>query len=370
MLTGNRAVAETLDLGEQIDAQIRSSGPMSISTYMRLCLTHPILGYYKNTDPLGVKGDFITAPEISQLFGEMLGIWIANTWDALGAPKAFDLVELGPGRGTLMADALRAIKTVPDIKDAMRLVLVETNATLIKKQQNLLGTFNPKWATELSDLDDRDTPILIIANEFFDALPIKQFEKKDGAWRERMVGIANGQRQIGLSPTPMPPEAVPQNMQHIEDGVISEQSPTSLGVITGIAERLTKRSGALLAIDYGYTKTQPGDTFQAIENHQFADPFANPGKADLTAHVDFEALATAATEAGANALPILAQSDFLKAMGIEERNETLKVANPTRTKELDTDLNRLIGNTEMGNLFKCLCVSSGNFTPYPFGTGT
>lgn len=359
-------MAEPLDLGDQINAQIRATGPMSISTYMRLCLTHPTLGYYKKADPLGAKGDFVTAPEISQLFGEMIGIWLANTWTSLGAPKAFDLVELGPGRGTLLADALRVIKNVPGMIDAMRLALVETNPALIEKQKNLLTPFTPIWVTELSQLDDHTTPILMVANEFFDALPIRQFIKKDGTWHERLIGLEGDKRQYGLSPTPLHTELIPDQMKDSSDGAIFEQSLLSQDVISTISDKLQNRSGALLAIDYGYTQTQIGDTFQAIENHQFADPLANPGKADLTAHVDFESLAKAATHTTGTDQNTLTQAAFLKAMGIVERTESLKAKNPDHAANLETDLNRLIGDTEMGSLFKCLCISSEGLNPYPF----
>lgn len=358
-------MAETADLGAKINAHIATAGPISISTYMRLCLTHPTLGYYKNTDPLGAKGDFITAPEVSQLFGEMIGIWIANTWQEMGAPKTFDLVELGPGRGTLMADALRVLETIPGITEALRLVLIETNHALIEKQRVKLTDFYPEWATELSALDGRHTPIVMIANEFFDALPIKQFEKRPEGWHERLVGVTDNKRQIGLSSTPLPNDIAPKELSASKEGAILEQSPVSTDVITEIAQKLAARRGALLAIDYGYTKTQTGNTFQAIENHKFADPLANPGKADLTAHVNFEALANAAS-AHARAMPVLTQAIFLKAMGIEQRHANLTQTNPDHMESLNTDLNRLIADDEMGNLFKCLCVSSQDLTPYPF----
>ena len=349
-----------------IETQIRAAGPISLSTYMRLCLTHPTLGYYKNADPLGASGDFITAPEISQIFGELIGLWIAGTWQALGNPPAIDLVELGPGRGTLMEDAMRVISQVPGLPAAIRLNLVETNAALIREQQKRVLQYQPRWITELSHLDDSTAPLIIIANEFFDALPIKQFQKAKGVWHERLIGIRDDQRSWGLSPTPLPAETLPEAIRDAEDGAVWETAFIAQEVMGGIAERIVKRRGALLAIDYGYEKTQTGDTFQAIEKHGFADPLAHPGKADLTAHVDFEALGSAATRKGASAHPLQTQARFLSALGISQRTESLSKANPGMVETLDAATSRLIGTDQMGTLFKCLCVTSPGLKPYPF----
>lgn len=357
---------ETLDLAEQINAQIRASGPMSLSTYMRLCLTHPSLGYYKNADPIGAEGDFITAPEISQMFGEFIGLWVANCWQAMGAPSHFELVELGPGRGTLMDDALRVIARVDGTINAMQLTLVETNATLIDMQKQRLGAHNPRWIKEISELDDNDTPLIIIANEFFDALPIKQYQKHKGQWHERAIGLRDNVRGWGLAPTPLPETHMPTVLRTANDGDVWEASFIAQETMAEIAKRLVARKGALLAIDYGYDRTRTGDTFQAIEKHAFADPLANPGQADLTAHVDFEALGQAARNAGAELQPFMTQAQFLRGLGIEERAATLAQANPELAADITTAKERLIADNQMGTLFKVLSVTAPGLTPYPF----
>lgn len=360
------------DLSVQIDNQIRTSGPMSLSTYMRLCLSHPRLGYYRTGVPLGAGGDFVTAPEISQTFGEMIGVWIANAWQTMGSPPSFDLVELGPGRGTLMADAVRVLARVPGLLDAARVLLAESSPELISEQKRRLAELNPQWITEIAQADDRDTPLLVIANEFFDALPVKQYQKADGAWHERVIGLEAGKRVWGLDPTPLPAESLPESVRDAEDGAVWESARIAADVMTDIAERLARRTGALLAIDYGYDRTQTGDTFQAIAGHDYADPLAAPGEADLTTHVDFAALAEAARTGGAAPGPLLTQAQFLTALGIEQRHESLAAANPGKAEELAAAVERLTGPEKMGTLFKCLCVASGGLNLYPFDgtTGT
>ncbi len=360
------------DLSEQIDAQIRTSGPMSLSTYMRLCLSHPTHGYYRTGDPLGAGGDFVTAPEISQMFGEMIGVWIANAWQAMGSPRGFDLVELGRGRGTLMADALRVLARVPGLLDAARILLAESSPDLISAQKSRLAEVSPHWITEISEAGDRDTPMLIVANEFFDALPVKQVQKSGGTWHERVIGLQDGKRVWGLEPTPLPAESLPEAVRDAEDGAVWESAQIAADVMTDIADRLSRRKGALLAIDYGYDRTQTGDTFQAIAGHDYADPLAAPGEADLTTHVDFAALAEAARKGGAVPGPLLTQARFLTALGIEQRHENLAAANPGKAEELAAGVERLTGPEKMGTLFKCLCVTSGGLNLYPFDgtTGT
>lgn len=361
---------DTQDLGQQIDAQIRTSGPISLSTYMRLCLTHPTLGYYKNADPLGAKGDFITAPEISQMFGEFIGLWIGNCWQSMGSPASFDLVELGPGRGTLMEDALRVLARIEGTTNAMRLNLIETNETLIEAQKQRLGQYDPRWINEIEQLDDANTPLIIIANEFFDALPIKQFQKHNNQWHERAIGLRDDTRGWGLSPTPMPSDQMPPAIRKAEEGEVWEAGLIGQETMAEIATRLATRKGALLAIDYGYARTQTGETFQAVEKHGFANPLENPGQADLTAHVDFEALARTAIHAGAQPLPLMTQADFLRTLGIEERATTLTHANPALAQDIGSAKERLTAADQMGTLFKVLCVASPGLTPYPFGENT
>ncbi len=361
-------------LGKIINKEIENSGPMSLANYISLCLTHPSLGYYSKSDPLGTRGDFITAPEISQMFGEFIGLFIAGTFQALGSPKQFDLVELGPGRGTLLVDAMRVLKAVDGLLPAMRLNLLEVSEPLKKLQTENLSTFNPHFIDNIDQLDDKVSPLIIIANEFFDALPIKQFQKQNDKWHERAIGLKKNeqgeqQRSFGLAPNIIPKDSLPAEIKNAENGAVWEVSLTSLRLMNEIAQKIVTRKGAFLVIDYGYEKTQIFDSFQAIENHQYVDPLARPGMADLTAHVDFEALAKAATNAGAVAHPLKTQKEFLTELGIEERAAALIKANPEFNEEITLAKNRLIGEKEMGNLFKTLCISSKDITPYPFVSG-
>jgi len=352
--------SSTLPLGDQIRAQIRAGGPMSVSTYMRLCLTHPTEGYYAKSDPLGAAGDFVTAPEISQMFGELIGAWALMHWHVLGKPESFDLVELGPGRGTLMADALRMMTQDPEVMAAMRLVLVENSPALIAQQRERLGQHDPVWVTEIADLDRRQTPLIVIANEFFDTLPIKQYQFLDGHWHERLIGIDDADNLVwGLSETPIAPDTVPGAITAPQDNEICEIAPLAQSTIGELARVLNRRGGGMIAIDYGYTATRTGDTIQAVRNHAPVDPLAHPGNADLTAHVDFEALMNAARAAGAMSQMAGTQGEVLTELGIRQRAETLKATNPERAGQIDNDLDRLIGADRMGDLFKVMVVFGG-----------
>jgi NADH dehydrogenase [ubiquinone] 1 alpha subcomplex assembly factor 7 len=354
------------DLGAVIDAEIRASGPMPVATYMALCLTHPTRGYYRTRDPLGAEGDFITAPEISQMFGEMVGAFVAGCWQALDRPAAFDLVELGPGRGTLMADLLRAATLVEGFREAVRPVLVETSEPLRRAQEKRLSSFAPRWLDAVDALEAEGPPIILIANEFFDALPIRQYQKSGDAWHERLIGLVDDTRAWGLSPLALPADAVPETVRSAEEGSVWETSPAAAEIMTSLSDRICARTGVALAIDYGYAETQPGETFQSVGQHRHADPLAQPGKTDLTAHVDFEALAGAARGAGGVPHALLTQAQFLAAIGIVPRAKTLATANPSMADSITADLKRLTGHDEMGTLFKVLCVSSPGLSIYPF----
>ena len=355
------------NLAEIIKSQIKLEGPISLSTYMGLCLTHPEFGYYKNSDPLGKSGDFITAPEISQMFGEFIGLFIAQAWIDLGSPKEFNLIELGPGRGTLLQDAFRVFSKVENLTSAMKLILLETSDVLRQAQKEKLGHYNPIWIDEIGDIKDNKNPTIIIANEFFDALPIKQFQKQNSKWHERAIGIKNEKFAWGLTPNEIPKDAFPSNIIDAQDNSIWEVGFAGLRLMSEIAEIIASNGGAFLAIDYGYAKTQTGDTFQAVKNHQYVDALAEPGMADLTAHVDFEALSKAATNAGAVAHKLKTQGQFLSLLGINERSEQLIKANPDMAKEISAAKQRLISDEQMGSLFKVLCVSSKELIPFPFG---
>jgi SAM-dependent MidA family methyltransferase len=353
--------ADPRSLSDLIDLQIRADGPMSIATYMGLCLTHPRQGYYKKADPLGAKGDFITAPEISQMFGELLGFFFVNLWQQMQEPEAFTLLELGPGRGTLMSDLLRVASRAPGFAEALDLRLFETNPQLVAEQQRRLALHSPKWIENFDDLGEG--PLLIVANEFFDALPIRQFAKGKDGWHERLVGLDGDTRIFGLSPTPIPEASLPPAVHNAAEGEIYEASLAGTGLMTRLAKTVAARGGAILAIDYGYAFTQTGETLQAVRRHAHADPLAEPGEADLSAHVDFGALSEAAHAAGLTVNPVTDQGDFLRALGIAERTQALAKANPGLADTINTAMLRLTAPDQMGELFKVFCAQSPGLHP-------
>jgi NADH dehydrogenase [ubiquinone] 1 alpha subcomplex assembly factor 7 len=352
-----------MPLGELIDLQIRANGPISLATYMGLALTHPRAGYYTGTDPLGAKGDFITAPEISQMFGELIGFHIVNLWQQLGEPKSFTLLELGPGRGTLMQDALRVAAKAEGFIDALHLQLFETNPALKAQQAERLGQYNPYWATEIDDV--AEDPLFVVANEFFDALPIRQFVKGTNGWHERLIGLRDGRRAFGLSPTPIPQAALPAQLHNAPDGAVYEVSLASADAMQRLGKRISELGGGLLAIDYGHAETQAGETLQAILRHAFADPLETPGAIDLSAHVDFGALATVAVGLGLRTA-LTTQRDFLARLGIVERASALAKANPGQIDTIAAALRRLTDVDEMGTLFKVFSATSGELEPIGF----
>lgn len=345
---------------------IAVDGPLDVARYVALCLGHPLHGYYMARDPLGRAGDFVTAPEISQMFGELIGLWAAATWQAMGAPIPVLLIELGPGRGTLMADALRAANTVPEFRAALAVHLVETSPRLIARQRETLpGLDIPLiWHRDLAEVPAG--PAIVIANEFFDALPVDQAVKAADGWHVRMVGLAEGRLAFMVSPDPMPgfEGVLPQALHHAPEGAIYEWRDDH--VMLELARRLTRDGGAALVIDYGHTKSAAGDTLQAVRGHRFADPLAEPGLADLTAHVDFAALARAAERAGARVHGPVTQGGFLHRLGIVERAERLK-ANATRPQAvgIGAALDRLVAQDAMGDLFKVLAITDQKLETLP-----
>lgn len=352
-------------LAKHIAGLIADRGPIGIDEYMALCLGHPEHGYYLTRDPLGCQGDFITAPEISQMFGEMIGLWCADYWQKSNRPAQLALVELGPGRGTLMADAYRAAGSVPGFLDAVSLHLVETSPVLRAAQAAALGdTPAPTWHDGIASLPS--SSLLVIANEFFDALPIRQFIRTERGWCARRVAVSH---QTG-KPRFMPvadPDISPDALPNAPLGSIVETSPASQTMMRDIAHRIGNQGGAALIIDYGYAQSAPGDTLQAVRSHQYADPFEAPGEADLTAHVDFAALARAAQEEGTHIHGPVTQGQFLHALGIGARTAHLKThATAPQGRELDTALHRLTAPDQMGRLFKALALSAPN-SPVPEG---
>ncbi|WIY51866.1 SAM-dependent methyltransferase [Devosia sp. YIM 151766] len=355
---------DTLTLAEQIDLQIRTGGPISVATYMGLCLTHPSKGYYRAGDPIGGAGDFITAPEISQMFGELIGFWLVNLWQQMGEPKAFTLLELGPGRGTLMADILRVACRAPGFRDALHLNLFETSPNLMAEQKARLEVYDPKWLQNFDNFEDG--PVLIVANEFFDALPIRQFVRKETGWHERQVGLVDGKRTFGLSPTPIPPAAMPDPVANAEPDTIFEVNFAAAEILSRLGKTIAKQGGSILAIDYGHARTQTGETLQGVRRHAYAAVLDAPGDTDLSAHVDFDALANVARQAGLAAQPLATQGQFLTRLGIGERAAALSGANPDAAAEIRAAHDRLVGQDQMGSLFKVFCAHSPGLSPAGF----
>ncbi|TBW34740.1 class I SAM-dependent methyltransferase [Siculibacillus lacustris] len=345
-------------LEHRIRALVRLNGPMAVHDYMALCLGDPEHGYYMAREPFGADGDFVTAPEVSQMFGEVIGAAIVEAWERAGRPAPFRLIELGPGRGTLMADLLRVARRVPAFLAAARLGLVETSPRLRARQAATLagGPLTPTWYERIEEIPAG--PLLVIANEFFDALPIRQFQKADGGWHERVVGLDDdGVLAFGLGPTTLPAERRPVFMAGAPEGAIVEVSPAGVAVMATLAERVVRDGGVILAVDYGYAGPAFGDTFQAIRSHTHVDPLGRPGEADLTAHVDFMALAQAAWRTGAAVQGPIEQGDFLLALGLAERAGRLGADKDAATREaLVGQVARLVGPEEMGSLFKVLAV--------------
>lgn len=356
-------MTEQSPLLDDIKRLIKSTGPMPVWRYMQLCLTHPKYGYYISRDPLGREGDFTTSPEVSQMFGELLGLWSASVWRAIGSPPYIHLIELGPGRGTMMADALRALRVLPPLYQALHIHLVEINPVLREKQQAALsGVRNVTWHDSIATVPAG--PSIILANEYFDVLPIHQAVKREDGWHERMVDIgSDGQLMFGASEEPLPRFEVllPPLVRAAPVGAVFEwRSDTE---IMTIASRLRDEGGAALIIDYGHTRSDAGDTFQAIARHSFADPLKNPGQADITAHVDFQALGRAAEDVGARVHGPLTQGEFLKRLGIETRAVTLmSKATAEVSENVASALARLIdsGRGGMGSMFKVLGISDPN----------
>ena len=342
-------------LAAEIRERIRREGPLSVATYMELCLSHPTHGYYRRGGPIGATGDFITAPEVSQMFGELIGLWCAAVWQTMGRPQHVRLVELGPGRGTLLADALRAANAVAAFRDAIDLHLVESSETLRAEQAALLGDARPTWHERFETVPPG--PVLAIANEFFDALPIRQFERVDNSWRERVVSLAPATQALRLAASATA-SAEAACLGAAPAGAIVEQAPAREALTATLAARIAADGGAALIIDYGHEMPGIGDTLQAVKRHRRHGVLDDPGTADLTAHVDFSALAMAARRAGANAFGPIPQGEFLQALGIDARAARLRQSASTeQASAIDAALRRLIGAGEMGTLFKVLAIA-------------
>jgi len=345
-------------LGQRIARLIEAQGPISIAQFMTIALHDPQNGYYATRDPFGARGDFVTAPEVSQMFGEMLGLWIAQSWHDQGKPGA-RLVELGPGRGTLMNDALRVIRQLmPEFLQRVEITLVEASPTLSDVQKKALADAgaNVRWAIAFDDAL-ADKPLFLLANEFFDALPARQFVKTERGWCERMVVARGDALDFALSPEAVPNSGLPTNRDGAPTGAFYETSPTAATIAQQIAEIIARKGGAALIVDYGYGADAGfGETLQAVAAHKYASVLEAPGDADLSAHVDFMALAQAAREVGAQPFGPVTQGDFLEALGIVQRAATLARGRLGSTPEIDAQLERLILPNQMGTLFKALAI--------------
>jgi NADH dehydrogenase [ubiquinone] 1 alpha subcomplex assembly factor 7 len=338
---------------------IEEQGPLSVAAYMALALGHPRHGYYMTRDPIGARGDFVTAPEISQLFGECLAVWCALGWEAMGRPTPLALVELGPGRGTLMTDLVRTLDRVaPELMRGVAIHLVESSPMLRAKQQAALRGRAACWHESFAAVPAG--PMLLVANEFFDALPVQQFLRAGGAWRERRVDWDAGAGRLVFRAGPPLPGTVPPALADAPEGSVYETSPVASALAEEIGARLAAAPGLALAIDYGRRATASGDTLAAIQGgRKDADPLAAPGEADLTAHVDFEALASAFAHGGARCFGPVAQAVLLRALGIETRlSALLPRADAAQAATLASGAQRLIANGTMGTLFLALAAAS------------
>jgi SAM-dependent MidA family methyltransferase len=339
---------------------IRIAGPMSVAKYMELCLTHPQHGYYARRDPFGKAGDFTTSPEISQMFGELIGLWAASVWQLMGEPNRINLVELGPGRGTMMADMLRAAKILPAFDEAIAVQLVESSPVLREHQREKLADTGKSivWHDTLADVST--APAIYIANEFFDALPIRQAIKQSDGWHERTIEIApDDSLQFGFNPRTLSAfeETIPPSARDAAIGAVFEWQSPLVAIELG---RRISRHGAALIIDYGHMHSAIGETLQAVRAHKYDSPFAVPGSADLSAHVDFEALAAAIGSVGTRTEAPIDQGTFLRRLGIATRAGALKVKSDKKESAvIDAALERLTSSekTGMGRLFKVLGVA-------------
>lgn len=349
----------TASLKERIARHIKINGPLPLAEYMHWCLADKTHGYYQNETVFGREGDFVTAPEVSQMFGELIGSWLVSAWQAIGSPASFNLVELGPGNGTLMSDILRTTKLAPAFSEAMSVVLVETSERLIEKQRETLKEAkNVQW---LKSIDEISTaPMLLVANEFLDALPFRQYIKANDKWREHCVGLdENGELTWVLGTGLLEQDGLPYNYEKEPDGAVFEVSTIRESFVERISQMIAERSGAALFIDYGHLESGFGDTFQAIAQHAYSDPLSNPGKADLTSHVDFAPFTNIASRSACYALPPLNQETFLLELGLLERAGKIGSGkSQTEQQQITAQAERLALPHEMGNLFKVFAISS------------
>lgn len=336
-------------LPERLARAITLGGPIPIAQYMAAANAH----YYATRDPLGTAGDFITAPEVSQMFGELVGLWLVDMWNRAGHPDAH-YVELGPGRGTLAVDALRAMANAgltPQVH------FVETSPALRTAQKARVP--DAAWHDDVTTLPN-DAALMIVANEFFDALPIHQLVRRGDGWHERLVACQD-MMFLPISGKQVPDHIVPEQLRNAPSGSIIETCPVGIAIVRALAKQIVAQGGAALIIDYGYDGPALGETLQSVCGHQFANPFENPGEQDLTAHVDFATLAAMASLTGATVQGPMGQGNFLEALGIGERAMALRAASPDRADDVEAARHRLVSPAAMGTLFKAIALTSGSW---------
>ncbi len=355
-------------LKQRISGLIAASDPISISDYMATCLFDPEYGYYTTREPFGATGDFTTAPEISQMFGELVAVWLYSAWHETGCLASPVLAEIGPGRGTLMKDMLRVFKRIdPAFITGASVILIETSPRLREVQKMTLSQSDIEIAWHESIATLPAAPLLIVGNELFDAIPMRQFTKLGNAWHERAIGLdANGNLAFVVGRATLETTLLPQEAMTSYEGAIFEFAPARSAVMEQISERIAASGGVGLFLDYGHLAPGIGDTLQALRCHQYEDALASPGEADLTSHVDFAALATAARAHGL-AAHMATQGAFLLAVGLLERAVKLGAnANETSYNKIFSDVERLISPDAMGDLFKVLAVvPTGTKVPFP-----
>ncbi|MGH6763434.1 MAG: class I SAM-dependent methyltransferase [Phyllobacterium sp.] len=358
-------------LKDRIIRLIETNGPISVADYMGLCLGDSESGYYMTREPFGRSGDFITAPEVSQMFGELIGVWCLSAWEALGKPSRFVFAEIGPGRGTLMKDLLRAAsRLMPDFSAGADIWMIETSPRLTGMQKATLADAPVPitWADSFDALPSG--PLILVANELFDALPTHQYVKAWNRFAERMVGLDDrGQLCFAAGAGSVDPDLLPRGYDHAPEGAIFEAAPARSALMDSISHRLSAHRGAALLIDYGHLKSDFGDTLQALGHHKPQDVFEAPGEADLTSHVDFDVLEQI-SRASACLTATMTQGEFLLAMGLLERAGQLgRGKSEADQEQLHIDVERLAGPDQMGTLFKVLCVSDPATQPFPFFPG-
>jgi len=342
-------------LRQRLAQLIAAAGPLTVAEYMAQCLFDPADGYYMTREPFGAAGDFTTAPEISQMFGELVAIWLAESWTLLGKPAGVTVAEIGPGRGTLMKDMLRTLGRVAPAMLERPAALIEISPRLREVQAATLGEAHVEWHENLAALPDG--PLLLVGNELLDAVPMRQFVKTGSGWRERAVTVdADGGLAFAAAATGIEPGLLPADAATVPAGAIFETAPAREAVASGIGNHLARHGGAALLIDYGYEGPLLGDTLQALQEHAYADPLADPGMADLTSHVDFTPLLAAMRAQGLDA-QLMTQGEFLLDMGLIERAGRLGSGRGRELQErLSSEVERLAGPEQMGTLFKAMLV--------------